>query len=539
MYHANPDQKDSDYTLQEQEIIIQGPDDIVDVSFGAHKSTGKQEHVSRKLNNDKLILRSDINSINKLTSLWSYIKFDLSKIPEDKEIKEAKLRLYLYSTTTSVGGEYVSTEDELVYVVPEPNNDWDDTTPCTDCSVGQPGGIPSLRDTTGYVDTISLEHSGGLMYVDLTQPIINALKENKEFVSFKLVVEDVENPGDEIKVQFYSTDVTGTRIKEKIPKLTITYFNKIRDGIGDGCDCDDGIKGVSEVCIDSGGICPTQDCCANGYQDEDEGGIDCGGNCALKCFDCFANAEPHTTTNKDNVWKGSVIYDLDNPIVEQTAVQALKEYANEKRVDISEIDTSDEYMEAVVNYVSKHTYWIKDYQGWDLDIIRGMPDSLPFCTTQRMYTSAWGEHRIVPRDCAMPASFIIEQTSSRCWNDYCGDCATFSILTGALLRSLGVSPECVWSSHSSNHAYNIFVYQNKFRLIEPQNSKINSKFRSSRYSSKYATVGLFNDKFGSYAGRDGSAIINPARYTHNYPTTPGTCPSGGWTDKTYYEDVCP
>lgn len=176
--------------------------------------------------------------------------------------------------------------------------------------------------------------------------------------------------------------------------------------------------------------------CADGIQNQDEQGIDCGGSCPASCRDCFADADFGSAEDAG-------YFCLDSSVVLYTARLALQEYANCLRnpdcratlrvtdplMDFSTVTAADlaqntDYiMEAVAYYVYQHTTYM-----FDSDADMCDPDGV--INAEDMIQRSSGRSGIISGG---------YQHIDTCPNDYCGDCEDQSILREALMRSLGVS----------------------------------------------------------------------------------------------------
>lgn len=73
------------------------------------------------------------------------------------------------------------------------------------------------------------------------------------------------------------------------------------------CDCNNNVWDplAGETGVDCGGVCPNQDCCANGFQDIDETDVDCGGSSLCsRCasgLSCTQNSDCDTGYCSNNV----------------------------------------------------------------------------------------------------------------------------------------------------------------------------------------------------------------------------------------------
>jgi hypothetical protein len=190
---------------------------------------------------------------------------------------------------------------------------------------------------------------------------------------------------------------------------------------------------------------------------------------------------------------------LDNPSVKQAANQAVAEYAAWVKIPAAEVTTADQFMEAVAYYVHKHMGYVTDIPGTN----------------------------------EISAAEIISSNSSRCGRAYCGDCEDFAILRLALLRSLGVQPECAYAADhfgSNAHAFDIVRYYGVYRIMDY--GYLGNQFTSKAQVNQPGNV--WNDKYGVFSVPSSF----PAELTWNYPFGP-QCPSGAWSYNTYYTSDCP
>ncbi|ODS37451.1 MAG: hypothetical protein A7315_04065 [Candidatus Altiarchaeales archaeon WOR_SM1_79] len=306
------------------------------------------------------------------------------------------------------------------------------------------------------------------------------------------------------------------------------YYVKIE---GNNCVVYNLFYNCPDGCEAGQGICKKT--CADGIKNQHDGswetGVDCGGPCPSQCTDCFADA------SFGNVNPGASWYTLDDPIIHQTALDALVEYANFQGVDLLDLvtapDKSDKYIEAVAWYVDQHMHYMYDN-----------------------HSAGWGE---VAANKTIKESWNRSWNGTTCANDYCGDCEDYSILRASLLRSLGIDWRCVFSTWAPGHSYNIVNYQNKYRIMDY--GPIGSYFNLP----KWITTGENNVTFGpqdaEWIWNDRLANTRPWVHTCNYPGGLTVCPTAGCenqcstinattgnvintfpcTNNTYYVDVCP
>ena len=246
--------------------------------------------------------------------------------------------------------------------------------------------------------------------------------------------------------------------------------------------------------------------------DNDGGTGSANANVFVNVYDCL-------TPSSEGAGTGAGLLNINDPIIQQAALAALREYADKSARPINSPFTVMELYEAANDYISKHMTYLPDTPAWD----------------------------------GVSSKKLLTESGSRCGNDYCGDCEDFAITTASLIRALGVSDKCVYVACSKSHCFNILNINSKFRIVEPQQNSLKAQFNSFSYdwvddqgNPNYASTNLFNDHVGKYYIVDDSA---PAPYTFNYPGTNGLpdparpCKSyASWKgegDKSYFEDICP
>jgi len=280
---------------------------------------------------------------------------------------------------------------------------------------------------------------------------------------------------------------------------------------------DDGIiqaTVVAKVCDAGGNECSSSltlsfGTCDDGYQDCGETGVDCGGPCPSECINCLGDYELGNNPS-------AYLYSPEHwDIIQMWAETALNEYASNHSVNRFDLDTSDEYIDAIAWWVMKHMCYRGDgfnkrinhnlslgYNPGDYDH-RDFPQ--PAYYTLR-YSGLWRS----------TISYTDAEGRLHVWDPpadsemfFFGDCEDFGILTTALLRSLGVSHRCIFNVEEPTHSFNIVNYKSKYRALE------------------YGTIGgddlwpdnLWNDKIGAFASYYGADIdmVKPWEYTMNYP----------------------
>lgn len=174
----------------------------------------------------------------------------------------------------------------------------------------------------------------------------------------------------------------------------------------------------------------------------------------INCMNHWAFTPPTQIPSSLNTQTGPNLYQLSDPVLSQTAQEVLLEYANNHKIAVTDIDTSDELVAAVAEYVDAHMTWESDN------------DHNPSCINtvhQLNYQPGW--------DFPIPANYTIRYTGDarcNCPTEYCGDCEDHAILRAALLRALGFSPSCIWDviDNPVSHEYNVVIYEGAYRLMD-------------------------------------------------------------------------
>lgn len=291
--------------------------------------------------------------------------------------------------------------------------------------------------------------------------------------------------------------------------------------------------------------------CANGIQDQDEQGVDCGGSCSASCRDCFADADSGSAEDAG-------YFSLNSSIVLNTARLALQEYANCLRnpecratllvtdplmdfstVTVADLEQNTDYiMEAVAYYVHQHTRYMLDSYG-DIGDPGGGPSLEPggAINAQDMIQLSGGRRGLISG----------LQLVDTCPGDYCGDCEDNAILREALMRSLGVSWRCAFcadhydSYFGGGHTFNLVYYRNKWRIMD--HGPLGTYFSISRYWTAHNPDNVWNDRVGEYWCPDWRADPacwyccneDPYSWTQNY--NGGEVCGDRWL--TYYEECAP
>ena len=277
------------------------------------------------------------------------------------------------------------------------------------------------------------------------------------------------------------------------------------------------------------------DTCGDGEQSWGETGVDCGGRCPSRCMSCLGDSTIGALPSAYLYGYGSD----DLAYIRSMADQALYDFATENSIDVRDLDTSDEYIDAVSWWVALNMGYrgdnineicMNDIRGVDYD-----PDDYdhgdfpqPAHYTLRYSGCSWCDG----------LTYTVEEGHeevTKTWHAdpdkrFYGDCEDYGILTGALLRSLGVSHRCVFTAEEPGHSFNVVYYQGKFRVLEPQGGDPGRKY--------YGVENIWNDKLGAFACCDFEKV-KPWEYTMNYPGCEGPVVSiagGGFGGKTLWLD---
>jgi len=256
----------------------------------------------------------------------------------------------------------------------------------------------------------------------------------------------------------------------------------------------------------------------NEIMDGSETGIDCGGNSPITCMDCINSSV--NIGNADDAY----VYSLSSGAVFSTAQWALYEYAQDQGQSVDTyytgIDHADRLVEAIAWFVDQHMDYIKDGGDW-----KGKQTALR----------------------------IINESSSRCSGEFCGDCEDHSILRAALLRSLGFDWKCIFSADHHNsfdqgqwdecshdkkeddggHTYNIVYYKGKYRILDYGPMIIRNY---SSCQSMHVTDNIWNDHYNEHWDKKRRRPIN-GKLLMNFPGD-NTCPCAAWNWRNYYKDIC-
>ena len=253
------------------------------------------------------------------------------------------------------------------------------------------------------------------------------------------------------------------------------------------------------------------------------------------------------------------VFPMTNPVVNQAAISALQEYADRNRISISQIVTSEQMVQAALDYLDTHMSYLSNdqmkscAQANSLTLNINSVPSLPLSLPQALQYG---------NVCGCPDGALL-----------CGQCGDYSVMFTTLVRAMGVNSKCVYSAISaplagptsaSLHAFNVVDYHGKFRIIEPQSSEVDHAFYSNvltwnnTYQPYYLTGNLFNDKGVNsyttvYSGSDTKSKILNYPGTTGLPDAGKVCDAssfngygnlnhdgrnGGWDSATLFADVC-
>ena len=262
--------------------------------------------------------------------------------------------------------------------------------------------------------------------------------------------------------------------------------------------------------------------CDDGIQNQGETGIDCGGPCPSECIDCLAVSTIGTNPS-------AYLYSPEEmPFIYSTALGALSEFATEHRIPVTDLNTSDEYIEAISWWVARHM----GYRGDDLNR-QCLNDILGLGYDPDDYNHG---------DFPVPAYYTLSYSGLALADNpakwFYGDCEDFAILESALLRSLGVSYRCIFNAEGPGHGYNVVNYQNKYRILEPQSTSRSSDIGIEERTGMYNLYNLWNDRVGAFVSSDFPKVW-PWEYTMNYPGCEGptlSASGGGFGEKTLWLD---
>lgn len=252
------------------------------------------------------------------------------------------------------------------------------------------------------------------------------------------------------------------------------------------------------------------------------------GKVSVSIYDCLS-PDTFGTSNP-------VIFPMDDPVISQTASQALREYADRKKISISDIDSVEEKMEASLEFIQNHMSYRSDDENKKAVESAGVNYLPP--------ASQYGDY-------PMSLPIAVKYTSlNGCTLDseFCGDCEDFSIMFTTLARSMGVNSKCVYSASGLldvGHVYNVINYQGKWRILEPQQNSLTENLYSNSLSWNksnmpyYFVDAVFNDKSNNYVDIYNKTAIENADITmgliqnnmgaNGYPNSSDKCINSSYT----------
>jgi hypothetical protein len=230
------------------------------------------------------------------------------------------------------------------------------------------------------------------------------------------------------------------------------------------------------------------------------------------------------------------LYQLSDPIVLQTAYEAVMEYVNDCHTNpashTNEVNNPasiafgdvltdpDAMIAAIAWFVDQNMRWTSD------DTNRPVLNN----TFSLNYNPGW--------DFPIPANYTIRYTGDAAFGGpaarFHGDCEDHAILRAALLRALGFNPAYIWNvmDNPVSHEYNIVVYQGRFRLMDY--GPITRWLQTHTWDAHRSHYG-YCEAFGS---RDtGTSQHNDlVNHANNYPDGAPRCRT--WDYHNYYADTC-
>ncbi len=255
---------------------------------------------------------------------------------------------------------------------------------------------------------------------------------------------------------------------------------------------------------------------------------------------------PSQIPNSHATQTAANLYQLSDPVVLQTAYEAVQDYVNDCRNNPaghnSEMPTdtfgnplmTPEYVgffdvlnhpdltvAAVAWYVDRNMRWTND----------GLNSTILNTNFALNYQPGW--------DFPIPANYTIKYTGDAAWGGtparFHGDCEDFAILRAALLRSLGFNPEHIWNAIDNRvtHEYNLVVYRGAFRIMDY--GPIDSWLSNHTWDAHQTHYGYCETH--GYRGTGAAQHTDLVSCTTNYPGGGPEC--SAWSHHTYYQAQCP
>lgn len=234
------------------------------------------------------------------------------------------------------------------------------------------------------------------------------------------------------------------------------------------------------------------------------------------------NGSNHGYPNSTSEQTGANLYRLDQPIVRNTAQDALMEYANSTRKSIFEVSNiADEMVAAIALYVDNHMQWRDDTTNREVFADNGWGS----------YSPGWDFPQ--PADLTLTISGNLNNASAT--DDYMGDCEDHAILRASLLRAVGFAPWAIWDviDDPITHEYNVVLYEGAYRLMDY--GRIQRWLDSSNHWTSHQSHYGWNEANGP-RGANATTHNFLTNQTDNFPGGK-QCP-GNWSFNKYYTDTC-
>jgi hypothetical protein len=230
------------------------------------------------------------------------------------------------------------------------------------------------------------------------------------------------------------------------------------------------------------------------------------------------------------------LYQLSDPVVSTTAVDALLEYVNDCHSNpASHTDELGNPAAVTYNQVLSDPDLIVAAVAWFVDQnMRWTSDA----TNRSILNDTYGLNYDPGWDFPIPANYTIKYTSDAAFGSaarFHGDCEDHAILRAALLRALGFNPELVWNviDYPVSHEYNVVAYRGRLRLMDY--GPINSWITGDTWKAHRTHYG-YSEAWGS-RGTGTSQHDNLVSHGSNYPGGAPAC-QPVWCYHNYYAETC-
>lgn len=178
----------------------------------------------------------------------------------------------------------------------------------------------------------------------------------------------------------------------------------------------------------------------------DETGVDCGGSSGIPCHEClkedsFGNATDSTYFSLDPNMDENIDFNDQFGSSGESAYREAKnaeiEYAKEKGIQVDEIDTVEEKIEAVSFYLYKYMGYMLDYEFYNRP--KDWMQDAGYTAEDSMYREGFPN--------------TTSKTKVKCTDidtkggekaKFCGDCEDHAVFRESMLRYLGVSSDCAY-----------------------------------------------------------------------------------------------